>query len=254
MSGQKIFSKKTSAEKTLKRRCTDTILVDKKISDSTFSGKKLADNGFTLVDMLIVLSIFVILIGILVPSLNALIDYRATRAAKSIVSGLERMRTEAESRLVAEMKLERKSDGYYISYCEYRGKKSGMVWSDEKKIAPTKTKIEYKLDDYDTPRPIEMEEGESNSLIFTVDRNTGGFRPLQTQAVTTEDVNAMIDANTNLENSGVVNTKGTDLSYYDKKMKSGQYAECYQIIVSGRVKKRTISLEQSTGKVTMTVS
>ena len=95
-------------------------------------------------EMIIVLSIFVILIGILVPSLNALIDYRATRAAKSIVSGLERMRTEAESRLVAEMKLERKSDGYYISYCEYRGKKSGMVWSDEKKIAPTKTKIEYK--------------------------------------------------------------------------------------------------------------
>lgn len=118
MSEQKIFSKKTSAEKTLKKTCTDTILVDKKISDSTFSGKKMADKGFTLVEMIIVLSIFVILIGILVPSLNALIDYRATRAAKSIVSGLERMRTEAESRLVAEMKLERKSDGYYISYCE----------------------------------------------------------------------------------------------------------------------------------------
>ena len=77
---------------------------------------------------------------------------------------------------------------------------------------------------------------------------------MQIQAVTTEDVNAMIDANTNLENSGVANTKGTDLSYYDKKMKSGQYAEGYQIIVSGRVTKRTIFLEQSTGKVTMTVS
>ena len=36
MSEQKIFSKKTLAEKTLKKTCTDTILVDKKIYDSTF--------------------------------------------------------------------------------------------------------------------------------------------------------------------------------------------------------------------------
>lgn len=40
MSGQKIFSKKTSAEKTLKRRCTDTILVDKRFPTVHFPAKK----------------------------------------------------------------------------------------------------------------------------------------------------------------------------------------------------------------------
>lgn len=256
MPEQATVIKKTSANK----KTAGKIFVSKIFKNKTFTYKSFADKtsinrktddkGFTLVEMVIVLSIFAILIGILIPSLNALIDYRATRAAKSIVSGFERMRTEAESRLVAEMKLERKSDGYYISYCMYKGKQSGMVWSDETKIAPSKVKIEYKLDDYDTPYPVGMEEGKS--LIFTVDRNTGGFRPLQTKTVETADVNKMLGLNPDSENADSGNATGEskDLTYYDQ----DKYAYCYKIIVSGRVKKRTISLETKTGKVTMTVS
>lgn len=245
MSDQATVTKRTSADK----KIAEKIFANKTFSTETVSSKRMSDKGFSLVEMVIVLSIVAILIGILIPSLNALIDYRATRAAKSIVSGFERMRTEAESRLVAEMKLERKSDGYYISYCMYKGKQSGMVWSDEAKIAPARVKVEYKLDDYDTPYPVEMEEGKS--LIFTVDRNTGGFRPLQTKTVTTEDVNNMLQQEAN---TGTGTNGSKDLAYYDEKTQSGVYAECYKIIVSGRVKKRTISLEQKTGKVTMTVS
>lgn len=197
------------------------------------------DRGFTLVEMMIVLSIFAILLGILIPSFNALVDYRATRAAKSISNGLERMRTEAMSRLVAEMKLEKKSDGYYISYCLHKGKQAGMVWTDEEKIAPARTNITYKLDDYYTAQPVALKEGEP--LIFTVDRSTKGFRPLQTEAVTTEEVNALLNEN-------------KDISYHDKAMdESGRhFADCYKIIVSGTFKKRIISLEQSTGKCTIT--
>ena len=123
------------------------VLKKKKFVNKSVTNRVFANKGFTLVEMIVVVSIFAILLGILIPSLNSLIDYRAARAAKSIKTGFERLRTEAVSQLVAEMKLEKKSDGYYISYCIYKGKKSGMVWTDEQKIAPAKTKIEYKLDD-----------------------------------------------------------------------------------------------------------
>lgn len=191
--------------------------------------KQLKDKGFTLVEMMIILSIFAILLGILIPSLNTLVDYRATRAAKSISSGLERMRTEAMSRLVAEMKLEKKSDGYYISYCLHKGKQAGMVWTDEEKIAPARTSIKYRLAMKDS---AEIKTGES--IILTVDRSTKGFRSLQSTAVTTDEVNALIDNN-------------EDIAYHDI-----DGAECCDIIVSGTVKKRIISLNQTTGKCTVT--
>ena len=196
--------------------------------------------------MIVVVSIFAILLGILIPSLNSLIDYRAARAAKSIKTGFERLRTEAASQLVAEMKLEKKSDGYYISYCIYKGKKSGMVWTDEQKIAPAKTKIEYKLDDLYQKGEIngqnyqEIKEGEIHALLFTIDRNKGGFRALQEEQVTTDEVESFLENN-------------KDLTYHDLKSNNVEAVCCY-IRVSGRMKKSIITLHQKTGKVTMSTT
>lgn len=220
--------------------------VNKSVTNRVFANKGFTNKGFTLVEMIVVVSIFAILLGILIPSLNSLLDYRAARAAKSIKTGFERLRTEAASQLVAEMKLEKKSDGYYISYCIYKGKKSGMVWTDEQKIAPAKTKIEYKLDDLYQKGEIngqnyqEIKEGEIHALLFTIDRNKGGFRALQEEQVTTDEVESFLENN-------------KDLTYHDLKSNNVEAVCCY-IRVSGRMKKSIITLHQKTGKVTMSTT
>lgn len=227
--------------------------VNKSVTNRVFANKGFTNKGFTLVEMIVVVSIFAILLGILIPSLNNLIDYRAARAAKSIKTGFERLRTEAASQLVAEMKLEKKSDGYYISYCIYKGKKSGMVWTDEQKIAPAKTKIEYKLDDLYQKGEIngqnyqEIKEGEIHALLFTIDRNKGGFRALQEEQVTTDEVESFLENNENLTENN------KDLTYHDLKSNNVEAVCCY-IRVSGRMKKSIITLHQKTGKVTMSTT
>ena len=229
-----------------KKRFVNKSVTNRVFAKKRFTNKEFTNKGFTLVEMIVVVSIFAILLGILIPSLNSLIDYRATRAAKSIKTGFERLRTEAESQLVAEMKLEKKSDGYYISYCIYKGKKSGMVWTEEQKIAPARTKIEYKLDDLYQKGEIngrsyqEIKEGETHALLFTIDRNRGGFRALQKEQVTTGEVESFLEHN-------------EDLTYHDLKSNNVEAVCCY-IRVSGRVKKSILTLHQKTGKVTMSTT
>ena len=239
-----------------KKRFVNKSVANRVFANKRFINKEFTNRGFTLVEMIVVISIFAILLGILIPSLNSLIDYRAERAAKSIKTGFERLRTEAESQLVAEMKLEKKSDGYYISYCIYKGKKSGMVWTEEQKIAPAKTKIEYKLDDLYQKGEIngrsyqEIKEGETHALLFTIDRNKGGFRALQEKQVTTDEVESFLKHNEDLTYHDENNK---DLTYHDLKSNNVEAVCCY-IRVSGRVKKSIITLHQKTGKVTMSTT
>ena len=234
MVNPKVLKKKSFVNKSV----TNRVFANKRFTNEEFTNR-----GFTLVEMIVVVSIFAILLGILIPSLNSLIDYRAARAAKSIKTGFERLRTEAASQLVAEMKLEKKSDGYYISYCIYKGKKSGMVWTDEQKIAPAKTKIEYKLDDLYQKGEIngqnyqEIKEGETHALLFTIDRNKGGFRALQEEQVTTDEVESFLENNENLTENN------KDLTYHDLKSNNVEAVCCY-IRVSGRMKKSIITLNE----------
>ena len=85
---------------------------------------KKRNTGFTLVEMVITVSIFAILLGIIVPSLNSVLGFRVQRATNSITAALDKTRREAMNRLVGEMKLEYRSDGYYITYYLDRGKES----------------------------------------------------------------------------------------------------------------------------------
>ena len=141
---------------------------------------KKKNRGFTLVEMVVIISIFVLLLGIMVPSLNSILGFRVQRAANSIASALDKTKIEASSRLIGEMKLEKRSDGYYISYILDRGKVNGQenikTNEDEEKIAPSRTQISYVINGN------EQQLAENESIVITYDRATGAFLPVQQQS------------------------------------------------------------------------
>lgn len=189
------------------------------------------NKGFTLVEMIIVISIFAILFGIIVPSLNSILGFRVNRAANSIAAALDKTKTEASNRLVGEMKLEKREDGYYISYYLDRGKVSGEsnVKQDQpEKIAPARTIISYATDS-----GSEQELAVGDSIVLTYDRATGAFLPLQEKVWTQKEILSVLEA-------------GEDIPL----TRTGEY--CTQITVSGGSRYKRLSLIQETGKYEIT--
>ena len=189
------------------------------------------NKGFTLVEMIIVISIFAILLGIIVPSLNSILGFRVNRAANSIAAALDKTKTEASNRLVGEMKLEKREDGYYISYYLDRGKVSGEsnVKQDQpEKIAPARTIISYATDS-----SSEQELAVGDSIVLTYDRATGAFLPLQEKVWTQKEILSVLEA-------------GEDIPL----TRTGEY--CTQITVSGGSRYKRLSLIQETGKYEIT--
>ena len=192
---------------------------------------KMSNKGFTLVELIVVVAIFTILLGIAVPSLNSILGFRVNRAANSIASALDRTKIEASSRLVGEMKLEKRADGYYISYYLDRGKVGGashVTEDDPEKIAPARTEISYTSSD---GRSHVMAAGDS--LILTYDRATGGFLPIQSTVISQEEILNDLKA-------------GKDVPL----QKTGTY--CTSITVSGGRRYKTLSLIKETGKYSIT--
>ena len=185
------------------------------------------NHGFTLVEMVITVSIFAILLGILVPSLNSILGFRVQRAANSIASALDKTRIEASNRLVGEMKLQKLEDGYYISYYLDWGKtgsESNVKEEQPEKIASAKTLISYVTD---TGTTRQMETGDS--IVLTYDRATGGFLPIQETAWTQKAILAELEA-------------GRDIPL----TREGDY--CKEIIVQGGKRIKTITMDINTGK------
>lgn len=194
--------------------------------------RDIKNKGFTLVELIIVVAIFTILLGIAIPSLDSILGFRVNRAANSIAAALDRTKTEASNRLVGEMMLEKRPDGYYISYYLDRGKvgrQSNVKQDQSEKIAPARTIISYTTDTGSTDSVMNV----GDKLIITYDRATGAFLPIQDSVISQEIILSDLKA-------------GNDVSL----KRDGAY--CTSITVKGGRRYRTISLIQDTGKYTVT--
>ena len=192
---------------------------------------KSKNRGFTLIELIVVIAVMTILLGIAIPSLNSILGFRVNRAANSIASAIDKTRTEAMNRLVGEMKLEKRADGYYISYYLDRGKagrKSDVQQDQPEKIAPARTQISYSVNG---GNESVLQEGQS--IIITYDRATGAFLPLQDNTWSQNDILSTL-------------TAGNDIPL----KREGNY--CTQITVRSGSRYKTLQLIQETGKYTMT--
>ena len=184
------------------------------------------NQGFTLTEMVVTISIFAILLGILVPSLNSVIGFRVQRLTNSIDGALDKTKTEAMNRLVAEMMLEKREDGYYISYYLDRGKgSSGRVVQDQpEKVGPSNlTVIYYEVKKDGTGGQTAREMNTGDRMILTYDRETGEFRPIQSDVLTQSEINVL------LKNNQDIPFNDTD-SY------------CSSIVIKGGFRTRIITL------------
>ena len=139
-------------------------------------------SGFTLVEMVVTIGMFMVLLTILIPSFSSVFGLGAKTGADQIEVSLDKTKNEAMSRLSGKMKLYRKEEegDFYVDFYYHDGKTE--VCGSSEKIGDKKLKITYdtvlgqQTETEDTVgNPIDTE-----GIILTYNRSSGAFYPLQT--------------------------------------------------------------------------
>ncbi|MDO4554996.1 MAG: type II secretion system protein [Lachnospiraceae bacterium] len=150
------------------------------MSKQCYMYKKFNNSGFSLVELIVTIGIFMTLLSVLVPSFNSILGTGAKSGANKIGVSLDRTKTEAMSRLSGKMHFYRAADGYYyVDYYCHNG--TTEVLMDTERVGDKKLTVTY-----DTVLDLSEESVDETDIpinetgiILTFDRSTGGFYPLQ---------------------------------------------------------------------------
>lgn len=186
------------------------------------------NKGMSLIELVIVIALVGILLGLVVPSLNALLGYEAQKATEKIYASLEGSRTEAMSRMTGGIRIYQHNGNYYtqMNYNGGQAQNFAMLLQQEEQIANRRVRISYEVKGApDTWLPID-----DTGIILLYDRTTGGFRSLQSAW---PSVNVVKDPAGNLSTLGVTVND------------SGKY--CTRIKITGGLRTRIITFNIETG-------
>lgn len=202
--------------------------------------QKINNAGFTLVEMVIVISIFAILLGIIIPSVGSLTRFRANKTTEELTAALDQTRTEAMSRLAGELCIYQDSEGNYcIQYYLDRGKNSDYVVPSQPEVIAGKNSrvnIKYFIEGDSQAKSIEGDQ----KLILSYDRDTGGFLPILSNIVTSEEMEEYWAA--------VEDGQWVDMPV----RQNGEKNYCERIVVyRGDTEYKSIHLEKKTGTYTV---
>lgn len=192
--------------------------------------KQKNNRGFSLIEMVVVISIAVILLGIIAPSLNSILGYDAQKATQSLCDTLSETKMEAMSRLVGEVKLSYENGDYYATLYLDRGNGRGLEGSQPERIARGRVRIRY------TDSAAKSYDLKETPLILTFDREReGAFREIQSDTVKQDELKEFLENESDYR----------DLRFYD----SGVY--CESITVSCGMRTRVITLDRAAGSYTV---
>lgn len=137
------------------------------------------DRGFSLIELVVVLAVFAVLLGVIIPSINMLPGMRCREAEGKLCAALEQNHTNGMNYFASAMRLyqDGETGDYYVEYyvnSKMDQKNYQMVCQDKIKIGSRKVTISYSVDHQAEKTEIK----EFDELWLAYDRDSGSFHKI----------------------------------------------------------------------------